>query len=442
MAEQQQQASEQQQEDEQEKWFKERAKPKPQSKAEKVLGDLILRSSLQFDVDQLAFEKDAKEKAPRWDSHEAIVIAAISSSIAIHDADDEKSPPLDKADFTMRVHRDDCSLCEAAPNYNRSAWLEYRANELKAALTPPKSFGKPNIVCFGELAYPPPPAADFATGVEYVTHVGRRQAHFERRIRSVVDDHAGGAIPFLFLGSYHCPITLYNVGMVVPHGITDGQIDMHATKLRLNLTSTPEIEETTRKVSVPIPHRKRFPAKRASEQTRVPPDNRFRLFLTPVGRVAILICSDVVDMNQFLFIVRYNDSMAKVHRIDFVLVPSYNTSRALLEMCRQLSEMAATTVLVVNANHYDANNGFPHTSIFCCGKSFSSKQADDPGQVPELEFLQVKVKDLSHAETQDTSRITWFRFETKAFQNFVNQTADAMKAELNLSTNERPAPVS
>lgn len=435
--------------------------PSAKSKAQEVLNELIVRSGLVFDVNELDSEL-GDPMAVRSPSR--IVLAAISSHIAIYDPPDtakgDKSneplklrrpkDSLDTADLRMRAYRDDCVLCEAAPNYDQSSWVEARSRELETALRPPSGIVTPQIICFGELAYPPPPATDFATGVEYVTQFGRRQAQFEDRIRKVCDHRAKGADPFLFLGSYHCPITLYNVGMIMPRGAREGSMQMQVTARRLRRDKEPHLQKSTKPVNVPITHRKRFPAKRSSEQTRVPPDNEFRVFATPVGRIAILICSDVVDMNQFLFIVRYNDSMAKVGRIDFVLVPSYNTSSSLVEMCRQLSEIAATTVLVVNANADDDEKAFPVTSLHCCGETVSSQDVDGEAQSdvrPEaLSFLRIECKNVEHVPIDDSprrvSRVTWFSFDTEYFKNFVNLRADTIKTELGLFTNGISAPVS
>ena len=436
------------------------------TKAQQVLGELIVRSGLVFDVNELDAANGQYAQAV-WESHKQIVLAAISSHIAIFEdndgnADQDAKPlktgkplrpkdRLETADFKLRAYRDDCVLCEAAPNYDRSSWLKVRERELEVALKPPTGFVKPQIICFGELAYPPPAAVDFATGVDYVSQFGRRQVQFESRMRQVCEDYAPGVDPFLFLGSYHCPITLYNVGMVMPRGMRGyGPMDMQVTARRLQRDKEPYHVRNTTPISLPISHRKRFPAKRASEQTRVPPDNQFRVFATPIGRVAILICSDIVDMNQFLFIARYNDSMIKVDRIDYVLVPSYNTSQSLVDMCRQLSEIAATTVLLVNANADDDEKGFPATSIHCCGETLSSDEADTEvpadGSARKLPvFVKVTARNVEHLPDDGSpkrmSRITWFRFDTKAFQEFVNERSDAIKTELGLATNAKPAPV-
>lgn len=65
--------------------------------------------------------------------------------------------------------------------------------------------------------------------------------------------------------------------MVAPRGARDRSLQMDITSRRLLKDKLPKPRRTTEEVSVPIAHRKRFPAKRANEQTRVPPDNQFRV---------------------------------------------------------------------------------------------------------------------------------------------------------------------
>lgn len=420
--------------------------PSQKSRAQEVLNTLILRSGLVFEVNELN-SSNMRGRAAISKSYKQVVLAAISSDIAIYDpskkAKKRTSPRpddrLETADLTTRAYRDDCELCEAAKGYDRSAWEAARVSELKTALAPPRGFDQPHVICYGELAYPPPPASDFVSSVDYVSQFGRLQAQFENQLRAVCDNHGGGQDPFLFLGSYHCPITLYNVGMVMPRGPRAGRMKMKVTVVTLRKNGDkPKLKRGNEEISLPIPHRKRFPAKRVSEKTRVPPDNQFRVFATPIGRVAILICSDVVDMNQFLFVAHYNDARGKVGRIDYVLVPSYNTSPHLVEMCRQLSEIAATTVLAVNAHADDDGREFPVTAIHCCGVTVSSAPVQAETEKGPLGFVTVRSQTINHGPGRGIidrkSRVTWFRFDTRAFVNFVNERADATKTELGLAT--------
>ncbi|MCX7362146.1 MAG: hypothetical protein NTV97_09825, partial [Alphaproteobacteria bacterium] len=332
-------------------------------------------------------------------------------------------------DFVLRQHRDDCVLCEPASDFKIANWQRERLDELvEAHEAAPQGWERPHIICFGELAYPPPPAAVFAAGVDYVKQFGRYQVEFEQDVRKTLHSFSSATRPFLFLGSYHCPITLYNVGMIMPRG---GQevIDMRVVSrvlTRDGFVTTTKDEE----IRAPIPHRKRFPAKRDSEQTRVPPDNAFRVFATPVGRVAVLICSDIIDLNQFLLVARYNDSAGKMDRIDFVLVPSHNTSPKLLQMCQQLSWLAVTTVIIVNANG-GANSAYPETTVYCCGKSLMIKGEK------KSRLLEVVSKSLIHSGKgiRRHSKITWFRFRSQQLADLINDTTDLVKSRLGLATN-------
>lgn len=425
----------------------------PSADASKLLlRNLFVRSGLTFDIREFDTDPPTRHRLspPLAATHPQIVIAAISSNIILESGSEatpdvtvEASTSPSDYDFILREHRDDCRLCEPADGFDRSSWVAARVLELDHALRPPEGFAKPHIVCFGELSYPPPTSSAFPSSVEYMNQYGREQYQFEQRIRETFDARGGHDI-FLFLGSYHCPLTLYNVGRVMPRGVRLGRLDVRVISRRVHKD---RIEPATGRdtVDIPIVHRKRFPAKRASEQTRVPPDNQFQIFVTPVGRVAVLICSDVVDMNQFLFISRYNDSAGKLDRIDYVLVPSWNTSRSLSEMCRELSLVAATTVLVVNAN--SADDAFPDTAIYCCGLEVNSQDGrrsddDDVTGAPSsrADFINVEIRDVHHPQGR-TSTVTWFSFNTETLQNLVNQTADNVKAELGLATNVKDAPV-
>ena len=103
--------------------------------------------------------------------------------------------------------------------------------------------------------------------------------------------------------------------------------------------------------SGPIVHRKRFPARRAGERARVPDDHTFRTYFHPLGRICVLICSDAIDINQFLNIIRYNEEAGplSLNRIFMVIVPTFNQSTFLLDACKDLSALARTNVLVTNA---------------------------------------------------------------------------------------------
>jgi hypothetical protein len=193
------------------------------------------------------------------------------------------------------------------------------------------------------------------------------EAHNKARRKS--DPNRDFPTPFVHLGSYHCLMTLYNVGVSYPWGPSTDRQDCKITREAFDKkVDEVDVKISYDRIAAPIFQRKRYPARSIPEHTRVPATRDFDIYTMPFGKVAMLICSDVVDLNQSLSVVRYNRTSRSQPPIDFVLVPSYNRSPVLVSMCRELSFFANATVVLVNANPKDV--GAPPTDIFCCGHSF------------------------------------------------------------------------
>lgn len=152
---------------------------------------------------------------------------------------------------------------------------------------------------------------------------------------------------FIVFGSAHCLETHYNIATIYPGSYAnEGWLKKRARELPIAGKSkrVSKIEGTG-----PISQVKVFPARRAGEMVKLPCDPVFRLYRHSIGRIAVLVCSDVIDLNQFIRIVNINSCNEGVDRINMVLVPSFNMSRFLTDTCKNLSAAASTIVVVVNA---------------------------------------------------------------------------------------------
>ena len=233
--------------------------------------------------------------------------------------------------------------------------ISKRASELAGALS-----HDPNMVVFPEFALPP------------VVHAKKSipaRRLFTRRFQQMVEKkHEGVAAeilrqakaktgsdrtPFIFYGSAHCSVCRLNIGVV---SVGDPIERGFGRIFERGKPDSPHVEPTPDdpiRHSGPIAHRKRYPARRAGEAARVPDDGYFRLYLSELGYICVLICSDSIDANQALYIVHKNnlrDSQGGRGRIFLVIVPSYTRSNIMLDShCRDLSFEARTIVLVTNA---------------------------------------------------------------------------------------------
>lgn len=243
-----------------------------------------------------------------------------------------------------------------------------------------------NAIVFPELAFPPVDLSDqFPTPADFDPFNPAHQAEVDRRFEesaaSILDEaseNAGRDIddaPFVFYGSIHCQRSRYNIGVVSPgHPFEQGYV--LATEREHPITNEIKVKPETVSRSGPLVHRKRFPARRVGEATRVPGGLGFRLYPSKIGLIAVMICSDAIDRNQFLYVVRHNsqaDAMTSPDRIALVIIPSYTHSELLHTTCKDLSELAQTTVFVGNATGKRElsrlySTPMPPSRIFQCGK--------------------------------------------------------------------------
>lgn len=286
--------------------------------------------------------------------------------------------------------------------------MEKRASELASALTL-----QPDMVVFPEFALPPvhhkkvgiPASKLFRPAFQEL--VERRHEAVATNILQRAKQKAGAApTPFIFYGSAHCSLCRHNIGVV---SIGEPSEKGFIRIFERGKPDSPHLDATNEPPRLhrgPIAHRKRHPARRAGERARVPDDPYFRLYLTELGYVCVLICSDSIDANQALYIINKNNMRDRhdngVGRIFLVIVPSYTRSSIMLDShCRDLSFDARTTVLVTNAvgqfrrRPRAAPEGFPESRIFFNGMSEIELEADASRLITKTQTNGIDMYDLN-----------------------------------------------
>lgn len=263
----------------------------------------------------------------------------------------------------------------------KDPWFTYKHPEFKGILVPRYDHvsatmrahvvaklgeaikAKADAIVFPEFGLPPVDLSDiFPNPRDFDPFDLEHQKEVDKRFEQSADamlkeacqsiGHDPSTPPFIFYGSMHCQRSRYNIGVVSP-GSPFEQSYVLAAERGNPITSevkTKPPKDTPR--TGPLVHKKRFPARRAGEAARVPGGLGFRLYPSRIGLIAVIICSDVIDLNQFYYIVSHNqkaDPMTHYDRIGLVIVPAYNHSELLLTTCRDLSALAQTTVFVGNA---------------------------------------------------------------------------------------------
>lgn len=340
--------------------------------ANAFLQHLIDRSKLVLDMRSYSVAGEKKTKPVG--NATPVKISCISSDLKI----DERFDAASDGDL-VAVHVGD--YCLTAPTRKRSleAWAKDRLFELRRTIED----CNPDIVCFGELAYPPPLygpdiSSDAPDGGGLRS---RTRYQFDEEIQEVLNDLSSDA--FVFAGSFHCLRTQYAVGVIFPYGKLkdniNGSVDSEWIRRRKEQDQEPAGPDPLQ-FSAPIIYKKRNPARSIGEISRIPPRADFQIFERRIGHVAILMCSDILDINQFLGVSRMNLNSPELPSIDYILVPSFNKGKKLPDYCKELSELASAMVINVNANTNDPT--FTDTAVHLCGMD-----------VPELLRERVLVSD-------------------------------------------------
>lgn len=262
---------------------------------------------------------------------------------------------------------------------------EHAVEKLSRALTE-----NVDAIVFPEFALPPIDIENLGPDEEVFNPFDAQQQHmvdiqFEAAAAGILHDaceresanRSPEDVPFIFYGSMHCQQSRYNIGVVSPGKPYERQYVLVSERENPISTKRKTVEKSAPR-SGPLVHKKRFPARRIGERARVPASPQFRMYPSKIGMIAVLICSDAIDQNQFWYIVRHNARAKPTKnfaRIGLVIVPSYTHSDLLHTTCKDLSALANTTVFVGNASgtvarmNPDFTDRMPQSQLFQCGKN-------------------------------------------------------------------------
>jgi hypothetical protein len=148
----------------------------------------------------------------------------------------------------------------------------------------------------------------------------------------------------------------------------------------------------------PARHAKLRPAHWLSEKVAPPLNSELRTYSTMFGRIAILICADIYDMNIAFAIARENfNKPPGAKPIEIVLVPAYNRRQSQLaaKACERLSRLAECVVVYVNCGQDQ-----PCHEIFVGGERVTPEPNDDErNEIPRLDASNdatIRVQKLSN----------------------------------------------
>ncbi len=390
--------------------------------------NLFTRTSLS--LDRVEFDLSGPQQDRQLP--ERVKLALISSSILgpyRRNVDGQKEEvPGEEIDLAS-ADRGSRKIMRTPAAYNPAAWKKKRLEEFRVALE-----NKADIVCFPEFAYPQPPNRRDRDQYKVRRAYGDHVADFEERIRTEIrdiEDYTEFTAPFICLGSYHCPEDYFNLGVVYPYGAKSENLEGKVIKRSL---LDPSVTETAfdETFNTPLLHRKRYPARRMGETARIPNEVEFYTYRRHGLRIAILICSDVVDLNQFMNLIRLNSVRRDNNPIDLILVPSYNNSPIMRSMCRELSFLASTMVAYVNANP-TIPDSFPGTEFFTCGQ--------DSEELKDLERAESKVLTVEDFPACDgKSSIKIIDLSTEAVSLLREERRTTIEA-LNQQTSVKEVPI-
>ena len=335
---------------------------------------------------------------------------------------------------------DSRKVCLASEHYDRDLWINDRERELRTVLKLSQKLDvEPDIVCFPELSYPPPSNRTYSR-IEPTTYreelvntyfdrssYGRNRDDYEKRMIGLLNGHGE---PFTFLGSFHCPFDFYNIGIIYPLGARTHTLKAEASGKYLDDHST-DNKPIQWKLSPPILYRKRFPARRLNEFTRVPSNFEFHTYSVSGLRMGVMICSDVLDANQLLNVARVNAFGTVHNKIDVIMVPSYNESPRLVSMCRELSYLARNIVVYVNANDQKVTSDeepspIPKSTIFVAGF--------EPHELQQLGAKSASILIDQVSESVGEGRVILTRLNMDQARKFCDSIAKSSKGTIGVGS--------
>lgn len=211
-----------------------------------------------------------------------------------------------------------------------------RAVEDVARFRDRKAKGAAAIIGLGELDYPIAITAD------------REVLPGEIEFRSQLQNFATSRECLVVAGTYHDPIKHFNKAVLFA---PEGQAAKEHAKLR--------------------------PAHKIGEAIRTPDNSELRYYDTKIGKVAILVCMDVFDLNIMFSMAK--STFAKIDEggeVDYIIVPSYNKTAGdqAAAACQRLSYFTCSTVIYVNCTR-----AMPYNAIYVCGKEITGTKRTEAG---------------------------------------------------------------
>lgn len=354
--------------------------------------------------------------------------------------------------------------------FNRTGWNGHRVSELSDALKNFKgSENCPDIICFPEFSYPPPletrtyarmttanseeekldylqdnasaVARDRAIRNTYFdrTSYGRNRENFETKILEELRDKND---PFVLMGTFHCPFDYYNTGVVFPMG---GDIESRDVRLATRTKGkSGHSDPVNVKINPPLLYRKKFPSRRLEEYIRVPSNNDFQTFVFKDIHIAVVICSDVLDLNQVYNFARLKDSRKNSRPIDIILVPTYNYSNEHVSMCRELSFLTNSFVVMVNANDKLRNENDDRRDVKKLGDSLNSDVFLSGFSISDFKLMsQLDVSPINLVDTvicsNSDSMLHQIRLNLDARDEFVDRITKVREDSNQIGLNIRAA---
>jgi predicted amidohydrolase len=347
------------------------------------------------DIHRLQFEKLSKERtATETLNFKSVTFAGIGMS-----RDDIASPRAYELDegsrsktFTANATSERCGfkINHNASNemtYDQKNWQDERTSLLKAALE-----SGANIISLGEFDFP----------WDYNDASKRKTENFEKHLTKLINN-----VPqpvFLIAGSRH--------DFIGPGKLTN------TARIFVNnkLLTAPGIAGTPQ----PILHHKRTAAFKMGEKLSPPENVSFKCYDTSLGNIGVLICSDAYDPNLVFEFFR-NSDLGLPKRVNYIIVPAYNTSPKLFMVCQTLSLLTKTVVMLVDACAVNNNIDSSGVSLFISGKKFKDIKSKDSsiGTKRRVKLNNLQVWTLNNnsliQDAKDSNEITPFYEKVQDF---------------------------
>jgi len=322
------------------------------------------------------------------------------------------------AQLYLETHPDNYRVLGPTSRFNAEEWT----NRIDKLLCDAYALN-PDVVVLPEFAFPQLIELQGVYGESDVEQAKRLGSVLKTKFKDTMNLKNADQV-FGVLGTFHCRRALLNQAVVAPSGCDPVKYEKQIIE---HTMSDAIAGYTIDEVTAPLLIAKRFPARRAGEQTRVPPTMECRIFEEAFGNIAVLVCSDVLDLNQFNSIVLHNRT-AGPEAISLVTVPAYNRSPELNDACRELSYLAGCCVLVVNSegrhfNRDGVRRALPDSKFFIGGIDFtptSEREVHDNYFGVKMELVRVgneaRLLVIEYSRPKITAYLSWLRERISAHE--------------------------